>query len=78
MTFGTPKFCNNQGVKTIQIGVKKFECTGTTPPHDHPHVFLDMGAAQSIICPYCATVYQYNAELGREETVPADCCLKAS
>src|SRR3546814_6796771 len=43
----TPKFSNDEGAAEIRIGVKEFECIGATAPHDHPHIFLDMGRARS-------------------------------
>ncbi len=36
-------------------------CIGEMPPFDHPHVFLDMGDATEIICPYCSTLFRYDA-----------------
>ena len=59
-----PKFKNDRGLPKIQIGVKEFKCIGVTAPHDHPHIFLDMGEADAIICPYCATWFRYSADLG--------------
>lgn len=64
---------NDTGVDVISIGVKEFKCMGATPPHDHPHVFLNMGAGDEIICPYCATIYRHDATLHADETRPADC-----
>ena len=46
-----PHFHNDPGVSTIEIGAREFMCVGAKPPFDHPHVFLDMGADQEIICP---------------------------
>ena len=66
-----PKFKNDRGLAEIQIGVKEFECTGVSVPHDHPHVYLNMGGADSIICPYCATQFRYSADLG-SGAIPAD------
>ncbi len=54
-----PTFKNNEGVKEIEIGVKKFGCIGASPPHCHPHVFLNMGKRKNILCPYCSTRYVY-------------------
>ena len=51
-----PHFVNDQGVDRIKIGVKEFQCMGATPPHDHPHVYLDMGHEAQIVCPYCSTL----------------------
>ena len=59
-----PKFKNDRGVTEIQIGVTEFKCAGVAAPHDHPHIYLNMGGAESIICPYCATRFRYNADLG--------------
>ncbi|MGH6855820.1 MAG: zinc-finger domain-containing protein, partial [Aestuariivirga sp.] len=42
------------------------------PPCDHPHVFLDMGEANEIVCPYCSTLYKFNASLGAAEANPAE------
>ncbi len=66
-----PKFKNDRGVPEIQIGVKEFNCTGVSTPHDHPHIYLNMGEADSVICPYCATRFRYTAGLG-SGAIPAD------
>lgn len=71
----TPKFHNNDGVRDIAIGVREFECIGATAPYDHPHVYLDMGRDENIICPYCSTVYRYDAALSVHETVPPGCLV---
>jgi uncharacterized Zn-finger protein len=60
------------GVASIEIGAKEFMCIGATPPYDHPHVFLDMGAASEIICPYCSTLYKHNAKLPHDAAMPAE------
>ncbi len=66
-----PKFKNDRGLPEIQIGVTEFRCTGVAVPHDHPHIYLNMGGADSILCPYCATRFRYNADLG-SGAIPAD------
>lgn len=71
-----PHFQNDRGYKAIEIGVKEFMCTGTNPPFDHPHIFLDMGTESEKICPYCSTLYQFNSKLEALETVPADCLYR--
>lgn len=68
---GTPKFTNDAGVSEIRIGVHEFECVGATPPYDHPHVYLDMGRETEMICPYCSTLYKFDASLKADEAVPA-------
>ena len=51
-----PKIANDDGKKEIQITFTKFICIGASPPHDHPHVSLEMGKNKQIICPYCGTI----------------------
>ena len=72
-----PHFKNDEGVAVIEIGVKQFMCLGATPPQDHPHIFLDMGDADEIVCPYCSTLYKFNSSLGPKETRPAGCYHEA-
>lgn len=72
-----PKFTNDAGAVEIRIGVKEFECIGATPPHDHPHIYLDMGRAREIICPYCSTLYRFDASLKADEAVPASAVHRA-
>lgn len=67
-----PHFHNDPGVSTIEIGTKKFKCTGARPPYDHPHVYLDMGDDNEIVCPYCSTLYKYVTDLGAHEARPAE------
>jgi uncharacterized Zn-finger protein len=50
-TYGPPHFCNDIGVEKIHIGVKEFQCMGAKPPADHPHIYLDMGSDDQIVCP---------------------------
>ena len=68
-----PHFQNDQGASTIEVGVKEFMCCGASAPHDHPHVYLDMGDEDEIICPYCSTLYRHAPGLGPLETRPAGC-----
>lgn len=69
----TPHFHNTEGLPSIEIGSKEFQCVGAKPPFDHPHVFLDMGADNEIVCPYCSTLYVFNAALpaGTAEPISA-------
>jgi uncharacterized Zn-finger protein len=71
-----PHFHNDPGVAAIEIGSKEFMCIGATPPFDHPHVFLDMGDAAEIICPYCSTLYRYGPALAAAEARPAECAWR--
>jgi len=65
-----PHFQNDGGHAAIEIGVKEFMCVGANPPFDHPHVFLDMGADDEKVCPYCSTLFRYNSRRAADETEP--------
>jgi uncharacterized Zn-finger protein len=67
-----PKFQNDGAAMEIRIGTREFNCIGVSPPHDHPHVYINMGNADSILCPYCATRYRYDPRLGPFEADPHD------
>lgn len=70
-----PHFANDKGVEKIFIGVREFNCMGARPPFDHPHVFLDMGADNQIVCPYCSTLYIHDHRLRADETDPRSCLV---
>ena len=65
-----PHFQNDKGDRAIDIGVTEFMCVGASPPLDHPHVFLDMGDDDELVCPYCGTLYRYRRDLGVTESEP--------
>ena len=67
-----PHLCNDRGVDKIYVGVKEFQCMGASPPLDHPHIFLDMGADSQIICPYCSTLYIFDERLESDQTDPPE------
>jgi uncharacterized Zn-finger protein len=73
----TPHFHNTQGLGSIEIGSKEFQCIGALPPFDHPHIFLDMGKGDEIVCPYCSTLYVYKAALGAGHSNPASAIFQA-
>lgn len=67
-----PHFKNDLGIASIRVGAKEFMCVGATPPFDHPHIFIDMGDDTETVCPYCSTLFKYDASLhGGAE--PASC-----
>lgn len=72
-----PKFHNDMGVPVIEIGAREFECIGANAPFDHPHVFLDMGDEDEIVCPYCSTLYRHDEKLGADEARPREAQAKA-
>ena len=71
-----PHFHNSEGHKAIAIGVKEFMCVGALPPFDHPHVFLDMGDDSEKVCPYCSTLYRFDATIAPTATVPEGAVFK--
>jgi uncharacterized Zn-finger protein len=73
----TPHFHNAMGVKKIEVGAKEFKCVGALPPFDHPHVFLDMGDDNDIVCPYCSTHYIHNSNLDHAAAAPKEAAYKA-
>jgi uncharacterized Zn-finger protein len=68
-----PKFHNEVGVPIVRIGCREFKCIGEKPPQDHPHIYLNMGDASEIVCPYCSTLFRFGPSLGAHEADPADC-----
>ena len=68
-----PHFHNSVGLAAIAVGSKEFMCIGALSPFDHPHVFLDMGADDEIICQYCSTLFRYRPDLKAGTADPAAC-----
>ena len=68
-----PKFHNEVGVPIVLIGCREFKCIGDKPPQDHPHIYLKMGDASEIVCPYCSTLFRFDPSLGAHEADPVDC-----
>jgi len=66
------KLHNDAGVLEIQIGMQEFECIGASPPHDHPHVYLNLGLSDVMLCPYCATVFRYAPMLAPNSVIPVN------
>ena len=73
-----PHLINDKGVDKIAIGVKEFQCMGASPPFDHPHVYLDMGGEDQLVCPYCSTLYRYDARLSATQSDPPSCIYIAT
>ena len=67
-----PKFHNEIGVPIVRVGCREFECIGAMPPQDH-HIYLNMGDASDIVCPYCSTLFHFDPSLGANDADPADC-----
>jgi len=69
---GYPKFRNDRAAAEIRIGVRELNCIGVSPPQDHPHVYINMGEQDVILCPYCATRFRFDPRLGPSEADPPD------
>jgi uncharacterized Zn-finger protein len=41
-------------------------------PHDHPHIYIDMGGADTILCPYCGTRFRFDPQLTPLDAEPPD------
>jgi uncharacterized Zn-finger protein len=68
-----PHFHNDIGLHAIEIGAREFMCIGALPPFDHPHIFIDMGDEGEAICPYCSTVFRFDARLEPTQSAPPGC-----
>ncbi len=68
-----PHFQNSSGHDVVMIGAREFMCIGARPPFDHPHIFLDMGGGNEVVCPYCSTLYKFDPSLKPDEASPVDC-----
>ncbi|MHB1102034.1 MAG: zinc-finger domain-containing protein [Devosia sp.] len=66
----TPHFHNTEGLARIDVGSREFMCIGALPPFDHPHIFLDMGKDNEIVCAYCSTLYVYDPALADGTSEP--------
>ena len=66
------KFRNDRGVREICIGVREFKCIGESPPQDHPHIYINMGEANTILCPYCGTGFRFDPRMTPLDAEPPD------
>lgn len=65
-----PHFANDAGAEKITVGVKELQCMGARPPFDHPHVYLDMGRDDQVLCPYCSTLYRFDERFAATNSDP--------
>lgn len=70
-----PHLANDKGAEKIIVGVKELQCMGARPPFDHPHVYLDMGSDNQVLCPYCSTLYVHDPKLQATESEPPGCVV---
>jgi uncharacterized Zn-finger protein len=65
-----PRYCNGSGMREIRVGAREFECIGQTPPQDHPHIYLEIGDQDTVLCPYCSTLFRLDENLQEFEADP--------
>ena len=70
-----PHFQNDAGVPAVRVNAHEFMCEGASPPYDHPHVYLDMGDLEELVCPYCSTLYKLDHSLKPGACVPPECAV---
>jgi len=68
-----PKFHNEAGAPSWALAGVSSSALATMPPQDHPHVYLNMGNANEIVCPYCASLFRFDPSLGAREAEPVSC-----
>ena len=68
----TPKYHNEMGVPVINVGSREFNCVGAMPPFDHPHIYIDMGEDNEVVCAYCSTLYRFDPNLKPGEARPPE------
>lgn len=73
-----PHLSNDPGAEKVFVGVKEFNCMGARPPFDHPHVFLDMGTDNQVLCPYCSTLFVFDPRLDAGDSDPKDCVVNVA
>src|SRR6516164_6912743 len=47
----------------ITITTDAAQLDKASPAQDHPHIYIDMGAADTILCPYCGTRFRFDPRL---------------
>jgi uncharacterized Zn-finger protein len=67
-----PGYRNDGGVPEVRVPVRQFKCIGVSPPHDHPHIYLDMGEHDAIVCPYCSTRFLFYEPQGERDSAAID------
>jgi uncharacterized Zn-finger protein len=53
--------------QTIEVDSREVACDGGDGPLGHPRVFLNMGGADHIDCPYCGIRFRLSAAVAAAE-----------
>ena len=43
--------------EVIEVDIKRVACDGGGGALGHPKIYLEMGAASEVVCPYCSRRY---------------------
>ncbi|MFT6076911.1 MAG: putative Zn-finger protein [Myxococcota bacterium] len=49
-------------VEVVVVDDKKISCNGDKGSSNHPLVYLNMGAKNDIVCPYCSRYFKLRAD----------------
>jgi hypothetical protein len=60
---------NDRGVPETRIG--SGIQIGVSPPQDHPHIYMDVAAADTILCPYCGMRFPFRPAMETVRCRPA-------
>jgi len=60
----TPNMSMNQPVETVRVVDRVVACDGGEGALGHPRVFLNMGSAAAIDCPYCGRRFVFAGDPG--------------
>jgi Zinc-finger domain len=67
-----PKFHNEVGVPIVALAAVSSSALRVSR-RKITHIYLNMGDANEIVCPYCSTLFRFDQSLGAYEADPADC-----
>jgi uncharacterized Zn-finger protein len=53
----------------VKVHERRVTCDGESGPLGHPRIYLEMGMAHSITCPYCSRLFVLTNPIHRENEV---------
>ncbi len=70
MIFAMSRFL---ALETKQKVLRRESAVAGARRRNHPHIYLNMGDASEIVCPYCSTLFCFDPTLVGREANPVDC-----